>query len=233
MEITMNDPKVNDSSPISPAAARLKGALRTMVDFDCPSCEASALAQVVATDHISCTNCSARRPFRRSAAYVITGSPGTGKSSVGRALAAHQRSQLVVLDTDLTARPDHDTSEQAWLDFIDTWLRTAVGIGQGGHRPVLVGYSTPEQWEQQPLRHFLGPITHIALVCSSQELAKRLSRRNWIASHERDSLIALNQKFRGRGDVTLIETDHQPPDAVADHILGILDQVRPPTEPAR
>lgn len=211
----------------NPAHARLRGALRTMVDFDCPACGADAAMQLVAADHIACSACSAGRSFRQGRLYVITGSPGAGKSSVGRALAARLPLHLVVLDTDLTARPEHDSSVEAWLGFIDTWLRTAVGVAQGGHCPVLVGYSTPEQWEHQPLRHFLGPITHIALVCSSQELDRRLRHRAWIGSRERQSLVGLNRQFRARRDLTLIDTDDQPPDAIADRILGLLEVVPP------
>lgn len=207
-----------------PGAARLRGALRTMVDFDCPACGAEASLQAAAADRITCGTCSTARPFRRGHLYVITGSPGTGKSSVGRALAARTPLELVVLDSDLTARPEHDSSEGTWLGFIDTWLRTAVGVAQGGHTLVLVGYSMPHQWEHQALRHFLGPITHVALVCSDDELERRLRRRTWIGSRERDSLVDLNRQFHARGDLTVIDTDNQRSDVIAEQILRLVKQ---------
>ncbi|MET9021780.1 AAA family ATPase [Actinopolymorpha sp. NPDC004070] len=208
--------------------ARVKGSLRTMVDFDCPECDADARVQVVAADRITCPECRASRPFRLGRLHVVTGSPATGKSSVGRVLAARSPLELVVLDGDLTARPEHDSTEEAWLGFIDTWLRTAVGVAQGGHSLVLVGYSMPHQWEQQALRHFLGPITYIALVCSDGELDRRLRDRSWMGSRrERASLIELNQTFRARADMTVIETDHRSPEAVAGRILSLVSRHDP------
>ncbi|MEQ4206279.1 AAA family ATPase [Actinopolymorpha sp. B9G3] len=200
-----------------------------MVDFDCPACGAGAPLQVVATDRITCGPCSTARSFRQGQLYVITGSPGTGKSSVGRELAARLPLELVVLDSDLTSRPEHDSSEGAWFGFIDTWLRTAVGVAQSGHSLILVGYSMPHQWEHQALRHFLGPITYVALVCSDAELERRLRQRTWMGSQrERDSLIDLNRQFRAHGDMTVIETDSQPPDAIADQILSIVSSTSQP-----
>ncbi|MFD2081793.1 Broad-specificity NMP kinase [Actinopolymorpha cephalotaxi] len=203
--------------------ARVKGSLRTMVDFDCPTCDADAQVQAVAADHLTCRTCGASRPFRLGRLHLVTGSPGTGKSTVGRVLATRSPTDLVVLDTDLTVRPEHDSSEGAWLGFIDTWLRTAVGVAQGGHSLVLVGYSMPHQWEQQPLRHFLGPIDYVALVCSDRELDRRLRERSWMGSQpgERAGLIELNRTFRSRTDMTLIETDQRSPEAVADRILSL------------
>lgn len=96
---------------------------------------------------------------------------------------------------------------------------------QGGHLPVLVGYSTPEQWAYQELRRFLGPITFIALVCSDDELDRRLRDRTWMGSpRERESLADLNRMFRTRGDITVIDTDDQPPDALADRILELIQR---------
>jgi DNA-directed RNA polymerase subunit RPC12/RpoP len=97
-----------------PGIAPPWGALRTMVEFGCPTCGAGAQQQEVATDHITCRSCSTRRSFHRGELYVVTGSPGTGKSSVGRALAARRPVHLVVLDADLTARPEHGSSDEAW-----------------------------------------------------------------------------------------------------------------------
>jgi broad-specificity NMP kinase len=204
-------------------AARVKGSLRTMVDFDCPTCGADSPLQVVVDDHINCGACATTRPFRLGHLYVVTGSPGSGKSTVGRILAAQAPWELVVLDSDLTARPEHDTSEEAWLGFIDTWLRTAVGVAQGGRSLLLVGYSMPHQWEQQVLRHFLGTITYIALVCSDDELDRRLGERSWMGSPgERASLIELNRVFRTRGDMTVIDTDRQSAEVVAARILSLI-----------
>jgi gluconate kinase/DNA-directed RNA polymerase subunit RPC12/RpoP len=214
-----------------PGIARLSGALRTMVDFGCPACGAGVALQLVATDSITCADCSTRRSFRQGRLYVITGSPGTGKSTVGRALAARLPLHLVVLDTDLTARPEHGSSYEAWFGFIDTWLRTAVGVAQGGHTLILVGYSMPHQWEHrhQAFRHFLGPITFVALVCSDDELDRRLRQRTWIGSHERESLIELKRQFRARADMTLIETENQPPDDIADQVLSLTRSTPQPT----
>lgn len=152
----------------------------------------------------------------------ITGCPGTGKTTAGRLLPDRLGPEFVVIDTDLISQPTDTVDEKTWSSFIERLLRLAVGIAYGGHRPVLVGYSTPWQWDDQPLLHFLGRIHHIALVCSDAELDRRLRARDWLDASERPGLLDLNRRFREMPGVRRIDTTNVLPDRVADEIVALL-----------
>lgn len=119
-------------------------------------------------------------------------------------------------------QPTDNVDEQTWNFFIERLLRLAVCIAYGGHRPVLLGYSTPWQWNDQPLRHFIGRIHHVALVCSDEELDRRLRARHRLTASERPGLLALNRRFREMPDVQRIDTSIAGPERVADEIVALL-----------
>jgi DNA-directed RNA polymerase subunit RPC12/RpoP len=195
---------------------------RTIVDFACPACGAGVKTQRVAATYVQCRECSTRRPFVRTDLINVTGCPGAGKTTAGRVLLRRLGPEFVVVDTDLVCQPTDNVDERTWNSFIECLLRLVVCIAHGGHRPVLVGYSTPWQWDDQPLRPFLGRIRHIALYCSDAELDRRLRQREWLDARERPGLLDLNRRFRTMPDVHRIDTTGASPDDVAAEIAALL-----------
>lgn len=191
-----------------------------LVDFHCPTCGADPAKQQVAVGEVTCSECLAQRPFVLSDLVNVTGCPGTGKSTVGRVLLSRLSPEFVVVDADLLNQPADNVDDVTWMTFIERLLRLAVCLAHGGHTIVLVGYSTPWQWDDQPLRHFLGKIHHLALVCSNDELDRRLRRRRWMDQSERESLLGLNRRFHEMSDVQHIDTTTMPPTEVADEITA-------------
>lgn len=89
------------------------------------------------------------------------------------------------METDLLNQPADNVDEHTWMSFIERLLRLAVCLAHGEHTLVLVGYSTQWQWDDQPLRRFLGKVQHPALVCTDEGLDRRLRRRESIDPTER------------------------------------------------
>jgi broad-specificity NMP kinase len=196
---------------------------RTIVDFRCPMCGAEPETQQVAATYAMCRECLTKRPFVRPDLINVTGCPGAGKTTAGRILLDRLGPEFVVVDTDLVTQPTDNVDEHTWNSFIERLLRVVVCIAHGGHRPVLVGYSTPWQWDDQPLRPFVGRIQHIALVCSDAELDRRLRAREWLEASERPGLLDLNRRFRDMPDVHRIDTTATSPDHIADKIMALLN----------
>jgi adenylylsulfate kinase-like enzyme len=199
-----------------------------LVDFRCPTCGAEPNKQKVSAAGVTCGECPTRRPFTRGDIVNVTGCPGTGKSTVGRLLIRRLPSEFVLVETDLLNQPTDNVDEHTWMSFIERLLRLAVCLAHGGRTLVLVGYSTPWQWDDQPLRQFLGKVHHLALVCTDEELDRRLRRRESIDQAEREGLLGLNHRFREMHDVHRIDTTATNPNDVADRIITLItDPVRP------
>jgi adenylylsulfate kinase-like enzyme len=146
----------------------------TMIDFLCPACGADPSRQQVSAELVTCDACDNERPFVRGDVLNVTGCPGAGKSTVGRELMRRLDLPYVVVETDLLNQHSDNVDEHTWMEFIERLLGLAVCLAQTGHTLVLVGYSTPWQWDDQPLRRFIGTIHHVALVCDEDELQRRL-----------------------------------------------------------
>lgn len=195
---------------------------RTLVDFACPSCGAMPELQQVSGARILCGACSFTRPFVRPELINVTGCPGTGKTTAGRLLPGRLGREFVIVDTDMVNQPTDNVDERTWNSFVERLLRLAVCIAYGGHQPVLIGYSTPWQWNDQPLRRFVGRIYHVALVCADEELDRRLRARKWLDATERPGLRDLNRQFRDMPDVQRIDTTMTSPERVADEIVALV-----------
>lgn len=135
------------------------------------------------------------------------------------------RANFVVVETDVLNQTADNVDEYTWMSFVERLLRLAVCLAHGGRTLVLVGYSTPWQWDDQPLRRFLGRVHHLALVCSDAELDRRLRGRRWMGPQERESLLGLNRRFKEMPDVHRIDTTTTAPAAVADEVTGLLAEL--------
>lgn len=92
---------------------------------------------------------------------------------------AGRLSEVVVLDADILWRPEFDQPETNYRDFFETWLRLAKNIGESG-RPVVLygaGFGVPSNVEPCIERRYFSDVHYLALVCSDEELARRLRER--------------------------------------------------------
>jgi hypothetical protein len=149
------------------------------------------MEEIVVSDEpaVVCPHCGHHRPFLRRPLFQVTGASGSGKSRVGRDLAA-ALPECVVLDQDILL------SGLPWERHRRNWLRVAMNIHQGGRSTVLVGTQLPEHDESLPERAWFSEIHYLALVCDDETIVGRLRRRpTWRGATE--EWIAEMQTFNG------------------------------------
>ena len=93
-----------------------------------------------------CPSCGHAHPFLQLPLYIVTGSSGTGKSTVVP-LLTKQAQTHVVLDTDILWESRYNTPEDNYRAYREMWLRIAKNINQSGRPVILCGTAMPEQLE--------------------------------------------------------------------------------------
>jgi len=162
-----------------------------------------------------CPECGHKHPFRQMPLLIVSGASGAGKSSVCQALLG-KLEDVILLDSDILWRPEFNTPEDNYRDFIETWLRMAKNISQSG-RPVVLfgaGMGVPDNIEPCVERRYFSEVHYLALVCDDEVLARRLKARPaWRGSGDSayiDTHVQFNGWFKGgqNGDppISLIDT---------------------------
>ncbi|RCV48960.1 AAA family ATPase [Marinitenerispora sediminis] len=126
---------------------------------------------------VVCSDCGARRRFRRLPLYCVTGPSGTGKSTVARRLADRLSEDYVVLEQDVLWVAGLRDPAGDHRAFRSAWLRMIAMIHQSGRPAVLCGTVVPPEFERLPERALFRDVHYLALVCESEELARRLRAR--------------------------------------------------------
>jgi predicted kinase len=169
-----------------------------------------------------CVSCGHREPYRRLPLFVVTGPSGTGKSTVGRVLAARLADRCVTVEQDLLwvgALRDPTGDSEA---FRQTWLRLAASLQQSGRPVVLCGTVVPPQFEHRPERVLFDGIHYLALMCDADVLRTRLLARppwrGWDAERVEEMLEFATWVRTTRTDppMTLLDTTTSSVDATAD-----------------
>lgn len=140
-----------------------------------------------------CGGCGYTHPFLRLPLWVVTGASGVGKTTI--ALTASARgSSFIHLESDILWRAEFNRPENNYQDYREVWLRMAKNIHQAGKPVVLYGSVTPEQFESCLERRYFARIYYLALVCSPEELTRRLiSRPGWRASGSEQFIQAMQE----------------------------------------
>jgi predicted kinase len=141
-----------------------------------------------------CPHCGSERAFLRKPLLVVTGTPGTGKSTVCARLAG-TIPEAVLLDLDVfvdeigsAAPPDPD-----YAAFWRLMMRLAHEVSQNDLAVVCFSVMLPEQVlaNTEALRYF-DSVEFLCLTCPPETLRARLtSRRGWgAAAGEAEGLSA-------------------------------------------
>jgi ribosomal protein L32 len=184
----------------------------------CPNCgEYSEEKTIDPTGpYAICPTCGHAHKFVRHPLYSLTGASGTGKSTVGVALAS-QQTGIVCIEADIFWRSEYNTPKDDYLGFRNMCLRAAKNINQSGRPTLLCGSATPGQYEACPEFRYFDGAHYLALMCVDDVLTERLKQRPvWRKSASREFIEAMlnyNRWFKenvGRTafPMTLLDTTH-------------------------
>lgn len=174
------------------------------------------------TPALVCAACGHRRPFRRLPLWSLTGSSGTGKSTVIGLLADRLADRFVVLEQDVLWQAGLRDPAR----FRSAWLALAAMIHQSGRPVLLCGTVVPPELEPLPERALFTEIRYLALTCDPDLLAERLSVRpawrQWSRLRISETL-GFNDWVRAEAASTnppmrLLDTSRASAEAVADRV---------------
>lgn len=195
----------------------------------CPGCgEYSDDKQIITKDggtFAACEKCNYQHPFKRLPLLVITGASGTGKTTVALRLPT-VLTDCVIMESDILWQDVFNKPEEDFKTYRNLWLRVAKNIAQSDRPVVLIGSSTPGQFEKCAESRYFSKIHYLALVCNETELIKRLKARpSWRNSGTEETvknMVKFNQWLienaaKTRPAVTLLDTSNQTVDeTIAD-----------------
>jgi adenylate kinase len=150
---------------------------------------------------------------------ALTGTPGTGKSSVGDILRSRGLTIIEVSDIALEAGLLHERDERRGSYLVDPdELQEVVGRNLGDEDAILVGH----------LSHLLTHDVCIVLRCHPSVLRVRLMERGWSNAKVKENVEAevldsiLIEAMEGGAPVYEVDSSEMTPGGVAEAILDIL-----------
>ena len=110
--------------------------------------------------------------------------------------------------------------------YRNIWLRIAKNIHQSGRSVVLLVRATPDHFEDCPERSYFSAIHYAALVCSEEELTKRIGNRY---PDILTNMLVLNRWFKAQAEthnppISLIDTTHKSPEETSLEVIQWIRQ---------
>jgi len=185
----------------------------------CPKCgEYSVEKPIDASGPFAiCPFCGYAHPFLQLPLFIITGSSGSGKTTICLELIPLVQ-ECVILESDILWGAFPADPENNYRDYRNLWLRVAKNVGQSGRPVVLCGTATPEQFEACPERRYFSTLHYLTMICDDQLLEERLKQRPvWRQSGSTESIkgmIRFNRWLREHASstyppMTLLDTSHR------------------------
>lgn len=138
---------------------------------------------------------------------ILTGPPGSGKTTAAKALAAQPGASKVHLHADDfwhfikhgAIAPYLPESHRQNETVINVLAQAAEGYAAGGFFVIVDGIIGP--WFLQPFRQLRAPRHYIVLVPSLDEAIARCRLRGGETLSDPEPITALHQQFAARGDL--------------------------------
>ncbi len=152
--------------------------------------------------------------------FMVTGAPGSGKTSVLPHLVAAGAARFVVADMDeiltdgdlLGVEIAGPAGELSWPAYNRLWTQITMLVRRSGMPVVLLGPLEPAQWSTDDL------VVWTHLDCSDAERRRRLAGRRW-DSHAVEQAVADACSLRSLVADRIV-TDGLSPAAVAAQLAG-------------
>ena len=158
------------------------------------------------------------QPTIKQPLFIISGASGVGKSTMCELLFQNE-TDYIVLESDILWHDVHNTPDNNYKPYRQTWLNLCANISQFGKPVVLCGSATPEQFESLPERELFTDIHYLAVVSDPANLEKRMREgraitdKNWI-----DSSVNFNDWLIKNGEshgITILDTTNLTPQQAA------------------
>lgn len=169
----------------------------------------------------------------------VTGASGAGKTTLYDALVG-KVDEALLIDADLLwgVNPAHDDPGSGYRAFRGLVLHLAERLARNGLPVVVEGSCMPDQYETLGERWYFEKTAYVAVVCSDDELDRRLrGRPTWRDSARTvDAMVSWNRELRLKAStfrprIDLIDTTGRTIDDCAEDLHAwIRRQVAAPIE---
>lgn len=165
---------------------------------------------------------------------IVTGSPGAGKTTVARQLAA-SRSPGVHLDSDAFWHMIQSGYVSPWLSesshqncvVLDAVAQAALAFDRGGYEVVIDGIVGP--WFLDRFSDVYAaagmPLNYVVLCASEETVLARVLSRQGQSAIDRETVTKMHAAFvdLGRWQGHAVETDRMDPKSVVARIRAMRD----------
>jgi chloramphenicol 3-O-phosphotransferase len=179
-------------------------------------------ADVIAETRILvCDLCGAATPIDPLPPVLfITGASGAGKTTLYEALVG-KVDEAILIDADLLwgVDPSHNDQESGYRQFRGLILHLAERLAKNGKAVVVEGSCMPDQYESLGERWYFSNTAYIGIVCSDDELERRLlARPAW-----RNSVGNLQGMLAFNRHITEVGPTSSPPITLLDTTSRTVD----------
>lgn len=162
----------------------------------CPGCQNHGWNKEVIGDKILCSECGMTWKFIKKPFFVLTGCSGVGKTSTGMALQK-LTDQFVILDADIFRNVMAFETEEDEYDLIEQIQNLSKEIAQGGRSVLWTMAGNIDKLTKTYSSRFFSEIKVLALVCSEEELRRRMVEGRGITDEGwLNGSISYNEYFR-------------------------------------
>jgi chloramphenicol 3-O-phosphotransferase len=168
----------------------------------CPACAEPTTGGSVELEprRFVCDLCMAATPIEPLPPLLfLTGASGAGKTTLYDALVGRVDEAFLV-DQDLLwgVNPAHNDPDSGYRQFRGLILHLAERLARNGKPIVVEGSCMPDQYESLGERWYFAHTAYLAVVCSDEELTRRLrARPGWRDSvRNLDGMVAWNRQLR-------------------------------------
>lgn len=184
----------------------------------CPHCGAYALQNNErSSDHATCSECHQTTPMNIFPLFIVTGTSGSGKTSIIPALQK-QLPECIVFDKDLLLGGSIDKR------FYNNWLLIAHSIAQGGRYTIICGTIMPWDFDACEDRGLVGTLHFLNLHCNDEVREQRLRDRPAWRQSSSDAFIIEHKRF-AQWLLDNAETRYDPPMPTVDTSHTSLEEV--------
>jgi hypothetical protein len=197
-----------------------------MLQF-CPHCRNADVEKEIAatgadTATAACPECGGTYDFPYLTLYTLEGAPASGKSTTAGRL--HGTIDLAVYEGDM--HMDLIAGTLDWDEICRLDFRICMTLHSAGKQTLFVGGVHPHDLADSPETQYFDGIERCALVCSDEEMERRVRERADGDPEGLELSLDVNRWYREQGPaegIAVIDTGEHGPEAVGERVRAWLE----------